>query len=918
MLPLLAARWIQKPFLGAFLEQTLVFNGVGPQSHTPWAAIDAGLAFPAHLTGIDGVPVHSTRDLNRALAVHQVGDTISIQFELEGQQQPPLSLTLQAFPTRDTIAYFVVPYIIGLVYLGLGLWVFRIRWREAAGRLFAVFCANIALILGGLFDLYTTHVFSWAWTIAISLASASLVTLALVFPQEARPVARYPALRWLAFIPAFGLAGAAEAVLYDIARPTAYAIAWRNEFYYSLAGILAFLGFTLYRSRMAPSPIARGQARIILLGSAVAFGPIGYFLATSVGGSQVPFNVTLYFPAMIVFPLAVAYAILRYRLLDTDVLIVRSLSYGLLALVAAGFYTLLVYAATWVLGRAVLADSPVILGIFVVVFGLALNPLRRGLQVALDAIFFRGTRAYRERLRRFGHALTVVADLPQVLSALCDEIEITVPPAAMHVFLRDVPGAGFEAVSHDGNDASEIRFDTHDALPAALALNPGALYLAPGRNLPTTLLKDHKKLSSLQAVVFIPFHGNRGLAGWLALGPRRSGEPYTREALGFLEAIGGQAALAIERAQLFEAEHEQRQLAEALSDTAAALTSTLDFNEVLARILENVGRVVPHDSANIMLIDGDNAHIVRSQSNGLHPPIPEDSPPLPLAQFGTLQQMIANGQPLLVGDTLADENWNDIPQTEWVHSYAGAPIRTHQGVIGFLNLNGAEREFFPPRTADALQAFADQAGVAIENARLFDGLQRSHVEISEAYDATLEGWVRALDLRDHETEGHTQRVTELTLQLGRELGLDEAALLHLRRGALLHDIGKIGIPDSILRKPGPLTDAERDLMRRHPQYAYDMLKPIVYLRPALDIPYCHHEKWDGSGYPRQLKQTAIPLAARVFTIVDVWDALCSDRPYRLGWKPDRVLAYIDSLAGAHFDPDIVAVFHTVVPRHDKI
>lgn len=187
-------------------------------------------------------------------------------------------------------------------------------------------------------------------------------------------------------------------------------------------------------------------------------------------------------------------------------------------------------------------------------------------------------------------------------------------------------------------------------------------------------------------------------------------------------------------------------------------------------------------------------------------------------------------------------------------------------------------------------------------------LQRSQQQLIEAYDMTLEGWSRALEMRDEETEGHTQRTTEMTVRLAQLLGINEADLIHIRRGALLHDIGKMGIPDAILRKPGPLTTEERDIMRQHPDFAYKMLAPIEFLRPALDIPYCHHERWDGTGYPRQLKGEEIPLAARIFAMVDVWDALSSDRPYRAALAPDVVRQHLLSGAGSHFDPRLLETF----------
>jgi putative nucleotidyltransferase with HDIG domain len=209
---------------------------------------------------------------------------------------------------------------------------------------------------------------------------------------------------------------------------------------------------------------------------------------------------------------------------------------------------------------------------------------------------------------------------------------------------------------------------------------------------------------------------------------------------------------------------------------------------------------------------------------------------------------------------------------------------------------------------DFFELLASQAALAIDNATMFDRLQRSNIELALAYDSTLEGWSKALDLRDKETEGHTRRVAEATLKLARQMGVPEDELVHARRGALLHDIGKMGIPDSILLKPGPLTDEEWVVMRRHPVYAFEWLSPISFLRAALEIPYCHHEKWDGTGYPRGISGEQIPMAARVFAVIDVWDALCSDRPYRKAWPKDKVRDHIAEAMGTHFDSSVATAF----------
>jgi len=242
-------------------------------------------------------------------------------------------------------------------------------------------------------------------------------------------------------------------------------------------------------------------------------------------------------------------------------------------------------------------------------------------------------------------------------------------------------------------------------------------------------------------------------------------------------------------------------------------------------------------------------------------------------------------------------------------AYYVVPLMAKGRVQGVLEVLHRSPLILDEEQQGFLEALASQAAIAIDNATLFEDLQNSHSAITLAYDTTLEGWAHALDLRDRVTERHTERVTEMTVRLARALGMSEADLVHLRRGALLHDIGKIGIPDTILRKPGPLTPEEWEIMRRHPGLAFEMLQPIAYLRPALDIPYSHHEHWDGTGYPRGLKGEQIPLAARIFALADVWDALhADDRPYHAPLSREETCDHIRALAGTHFDPTVVEAF----------
>jgi putative nucleotidyltransferase with HDIG domain len=250
--------------------------------------------------------------------------------------------------------------------------------------------------------------------------------------------------------------------------------------------------------------------------------------------------------------------------------------------------------------------------------------------------------------------------------------------------------------------------------------------------------------------------------------------------------------------------------------------------------------------------------------------------------------------------------------TEGFVYYFGLPLILKGKIKGVLEIFHRTALHPYPEWLEFLNALAGQAAIAIENATLFENLERSNSELSRAYDATIEGWSRALDLRDKETEGHTLRVTEMTLRLARTFGLAEEELVHIRWGALLHDIGKMGVPDHILLKAGELTPEEWARMKTHPEYAYNLLKPITFLARALDIPYCHHEKWDGTGYPRGLKGEEIPLVARLFAVVDVWDAIRSDRPYRPAWSKEKALEHIKSLSGTYCDPKVVDTFLNMI------
>lgn len=355
----------------------------------------------------------------------------------------------------------------------------------------------------------------------------------------------------------------------------------------------------------------------------------------------------------------------------------------------------------------------------------------------------------------------------------------------------------------------------------------------------------------------------------------------------------------------------QRERMEALAGVGSVINSSLGLKRVLDEVMDTLITLMKAERGFLMLKDETGDFRVQIARDTKHHDLTEDDF---LISKSIVRQVLEKGEAILTTNAREDPRFGQQASVAAYQllSILCAPLKVKDDLIGVIYVdNRAQSGIFNSDELNLISAFANQAAVAIDNARLFESLQASNDELQEAYHETLVGWVRALDLRDKETEGHTKRVTALTDKLARKMGIEEDSLIHIERGALLHDIGKMAIPDGILLKPAALTPEERTLIQKHPVYAYEMLSPIQFLQPALDIPYCHHEKWDGTGYPRGLSGETIPLAARIFAVVDVWDALISDRPYRKGLPPDDVKQRIREDAGKHFDPQVVEVFLTL-------
>lgn len=389
-------------------------------------------------------------------------------------------------------------------------------------------------------------------------------------------------------------------------------------------------------------------------------------------------------------------------------------------------------------------------------------------------------------------------------------------------------------------------------------------------------------------------------------------KPYTIDEVNMVGSLADIISTALHRMELFEQTQRRLGNLKALRKIDVSISNSFDISVSLDVVLEQAQRQLGVDAAAVFLLEKADGKLHHAASIGL--------------ERASWKNVIHSPGVGVSGHALETPNYVVVAPVDWVapgntglvfeaEGFVVHGVATMQSkglAIGTLEIYHRSPLAPNQEWLEFFETLAGQAAIAVENINLFLGIQRKNSELSAAYDATIEGWSRALDLRDKETEGHSQRVTELTVQLAIEVGMNSDQIRDVRRGALLHDMGKLAVPDSILLKPDKLTDEEWVIMKQHPVFAYQMLSPIPYLQSALDIPHCHHEKWDGTGYPRGLKGEEIPLSARIFAIVDVWDALRSDRPYRKAWPVEKVLDYIESMSGTHFDPDMVKLFMSVM------
>ncbi|HSL31087.1 MAG TPA: GAF domain-containing protein [Anaerolineales bacterium] len=745
--------WLNKPFIGGFFEQTMVLNGSDTrEARKQWALYAQGFGLGDQLVSVNGQQVSNSRELDGVLGSLTEGQRVPLELRTSEGELRTVDVTLQRLANADRSIYFFLPLGLSAIFLGLSLWIFGLRRTESAGRSFSIMATSMAIAIGTLFDLYTSHYFTYLWTLAAALCGGALIDLALCFPQEARFLFRHPYLRWFGYIIAGILAINAFVALNDLANPTAYFGAWRNIYIFLGISALFYFGALAYHAFAAQSPVVKNQARTILFGSLLAFGPIAFWLLYSswrnaVLGfeNSIAFHPYLFIP-FILFPLVNGYVILRFRLLRIDYWVRQGLVYSLMTILVVLAYGLMVTGISYLFSANISFANPYLIGALVFVIAALLDPLRTRLQVLVDSTFFRGQRAYEERLRTFSHELTGALDLNSIGRVLREQIASSLVPDRLHIYTYDPLNDQYAALADgDGRPTSDIRFSSNSSLLQYFQKEKIPLYLDM-INPPASMRGDEVRLNLLGARLFVVLPGGERPVGWLALGTPLSGGVYTPKDLDFLDSLSDQSSVAIARVQTVVDLERRVQEMNALTRVSQGVNVTLTFDDVLELIFAQASQILPATLFHITLYSKAANYFYyafrvddNERMNHL------ENQPLP-PSLGLGPEIIRKGRPILTQDYLREcQSRNITPSAQGVYAWMGVPLNSGAETMGSLSVGSSDTTVTYTRAQlDLLQAIADQTVGAIVKARLLqETQQRAHQlatlnEITRQITSTLE------------------------------------------------------------------------------------------------------------------------------------------------------------------------------------
>lgn len=544
--PIWAIGYYQQPFIGVLLEPNNIVSIITGDN---WPVAGAGARWPNQLVAVNGQPVADVAQVNALLRANGFNST-ELTFQHPEIGVPTVTyLKPVHMPLWDLVSLFVIPYLVGLVFLVIGLWAYRLRGDSRAGRALLVFAGSVSIATTTFFDMNTTHHVVVLWTMSLPLAASALIHLALVFPKQMRLLDRWPFIRLISWV--LFLAFAVPA-MYEILYPTAplkYITTWQVCYLFMALAIGLFVAALVWRLFRSDSPVIRQQSRVIIFGAALAFIPMMFFylLPTALGQPQ-EFQSSIYFPLMILLPLSITYAILRYRLLDVDRVLANVLSYVLTTGAAVLVFFGLVTGISLVINRAVSPDNPLLVALYLLLLVVGLLPLHRLVQRLIDRLFYRSPADYRRVLNTLSSRLVITPNLERILDLLAEQLHQALSPERFVIYLYDDEQSLY--IPHARGETVFPACPADDPLVRSIQGIETARYFPPDRDLPEAL-RTSATFQSLGCAVFVPLRYEGTLIGIMALGHKRSGDPYTGDDLEFLNTVAGQSTLALENARLF-------------------------------------------------------------------------------------------------------------------------------------------------------------------------------------------------------------------------------------------------------------------------------------------------------------------------------------------------------------------------------
>jgi signal transduction histidine kinase len=748
ILPIIAFSWMRTPFIGIFTNPNLVVTDYQPEiSGTLGVASQTG-GQRNRLIEIEGIALTSSADLDRILSSYQVGETVEIVTQAQSGHKSTFVVTLQTLPFDDQFAWFYIPYMIGLVYLGAGFWVVRFRPTDATGRAFAVFSASTALALAGLFDIFTTQKFPYLWLVAVAVASGGLIHLAFVFPRESGLLRRFVALRWGGYLIGLLLAVNSWSKINNLANPYLFDDSVRLQILFLVSVLIIFYATTISRRLTSPSPIVQEQTRIISWCMVIAFLPLALLAAGRLlGWSFLEISLIAVVVPLAIFPLSIAYTILRYRLMNTDYIVSRGVMYTTLTIMAGFGYALLTSGISLLLNGTVSESHPLIIGMVVFILALLLDPVRTRIQNVVDALFFRGDSVNRQQVEAFGDDLSQVVELPDIVELLREYVIRHLKPIRAHIFVYDQLIDRYVAIAGETDlPTTDIRFLRSSGLVQLLSHQRTTIFLDEKEGFPKELQGDKSRLALLGAQLFIALPGQERVAGWMALGPRSAQERYSSQDMNYLTAMADRAAQAIERAQVLADKDRRVHEMNVLTRVAQGVNVTLDFDDILELLYTQTRQVIPAEDFNITLFSAETNTLRHAFWVENDERLTKNENTLIPLGHGLERVILEIRRPIITDDYEQESRNRRVVSTKkGVYAWMGVPLNAGAEIIGVIAVGSRDPAvLYTEDQYNILQAIADQAAGAIVKARLLGESERrarqlaSLNEVTHSLTSTLE------------------------------------------------------------------------------------------------------------------------------------------------------------------------------------